>query len=96
MDMISMFRDKGMGSYRELLEELARNPAMIFWLDNHDNRADSINEIWGRELLEHFSVGAGNYTEEDVIECSRAFTGWSIAFHLPRFPIARFKWEFQF
>ena len=95
-DMIDMFRKRGMGNYRELLLELARNPAMIFWLDNHENHADSVNENWGRELLELFSMGVENYTETDVRECARAFTGWTIALHLPRFPLARFQWEFQY
>ena len=46
-------------------------------LDNVDNHADAINENWGRELLELFSMGIGNYTEDDVKEASRAFTGWT-------------------
>ena len=95
-DMISTFRTKGMGNYRELLLEMARNPAMIYWLDNHENHADSVNENWGRELLELFSMGVDNYTEADVRECARAFTGWTIAHHLPRFPLTRFQWEFEY
>ena len=95
-DMISMFRQKGLGDYRELLLEIAKNPAMIYWLDNHENHADSINENWGRELLELFSMGVDNYTEVDVRECARAFTGWTIAHHLPRFPLTRFQWEFEY
>ena len=61
-----------------MLLELAKNPAMIVWLDNQDNHKDAINENWGRELLELFSMGVGNYSEEDIKECSRAFTGWTI------------------
>ena len=95
-DMISTFRTKGMGNYQELLLEMARNPAMIYWLDNHENHADSVNENWGRELLELFSMGVDNYTEADVRECARAFTGWTIAHHLPRFPLTRFQWEFEY
>ena len=72
---IDLFREKGMGNYRERLGEIARNPAMIFWLDNQDNHKRAPNENWGRELLELFSLGVGNYTEKDVYECSRAFTG---------------------
>ena len=45
---IDMFREKGMGDYRELLVELAKNPAMIYWLDNCDNHASAVNENWGR------------------------------------------------
>ena len=84
---INMFRRRGMGSYRELLVELAKNPAMIFWLDNNQNHKDQPNENWGRELLELFSMGVGNYTEQDVFECSRAFTGWTIAPKIPRLPL---------
>ena len=81
---VAMFRRCAMGNYRDLLLELAKNPAMIFWLDNNENHKDAPNENWGRELLELFSMGQGNYTEKDVFECSRAFTGWSIAYPLPR------------
>ena len=52
---------------------------MILFLDNQDNHKDSINENYGREILELFSMGVGNYTEEDVKECARAFTGWTVA-----------------
>ncbi len=62
---IEMFREYGMGSYRRLLVELAKNPAMIFWLDNQENHKDAPNENWGRELLELFSIGHGKYTEYD-------------------------------
>jgi uncharacterized protein (DUF1800 family) len=96
MDMIFMFREKGMGDYRRLLAELAKNPAMIYWLDNCENHAGAVNENWGRELLELFSMGVGNYTEVDVRECSRAFTGWTIIPKLPRFPIGRYDWEFEY
>ena len=56
MDMIVKFRHKGMGDFRELLLEMAKDPAMIYWLDNNDNHADAVNENWGRELLELFSL----------------------------------------
>ena len=59
IDMVDMFREKGLGKFRELLLEVARNPAMIFWLDNNENRASSVNENWGRELLELFTMGVG-------------------------------------
>ena len=96
MDMIVKFREKGMGDYRELLLEIARDPAMIYWLDNCDNHASAVNENWGRELLELFSMGVGNYTEVDVRECSRAFTGWTIQPKLPRGPIGRHDWFFDY
>ena len=95
-DMVTMLREKGMENYRDLLLELAKSPAMIYWLDNNENHADAVNENWGRELLELFSMGVGNYTEEDVRDCSRAFTGWTIEPKLPRFPIGRFDWSFEY
>ena len=79
MDQIRMFRHLGMGSFRTLLVELSRDPAMVIWLDNQDNHKGAINENYGRELLELFSMGVGNYTEQDVKECARAFTGWTVA-----------------
>jgi len=91
-----MFREKGMDNYRDLLVELAKNPAMIYWLDNCDNHAYAVNENWGRELLELFSMGVGNYTEEDVREASRAFTGWTIAVAPPRGYYNRWDWEFEY
>jgi len=94
--MVATFRDKGMGNYKELLQDMARNPAMIYWLDNYENHADAVNENWGRELLELFSMGVGNYTEVDVREASRAFTGWTIEPKLPRGPIGRHDWHFTY
>ena len=78
VDQIKMFRRHGMGSLRTLWVELSKDPAMIYWLDNHDNHDGAINENFGRELLELFSMGVGNYTEEDIKECARAFTGYTI------------------
>ena len=96
VDMVDMLREKGMGSFREILIEIAKSPAMIYWLDNNENHHDRVNENWGRELLELFSMGVGNYTETDVRECSRAFTGWTMEPKLPRFPMGRFDWFFEY
>jgi uncharacterized protein (DUF1800 family) len=96
VQQIAMFRRYGLGSYRNLLVELAKSPAMIFWLDNNGNHRGSINENWGRELLELFSMGVGNYSEDDIKEASRAFTGWTIAPKLPRQPLGRFHWGFEY
>jgi uncharacterized protein (DUF1800 family) len=93
---VDMLREKGMDSYRELLLALAKNPAMIYWLDNCDNHGHAVNENWGRELLELFSMGVGNYTETDVREASRAFTGWTIALTPPRGYYNRWDWEFEY
>jgi len=96
VDMVDTFREKGLGNYKDILMEVAQSPAMLYWLDNNENHAEAPNENWGRELLELFSMGVGNYTETDVFECSRAFTGWTIAPKLPRFPMGRFDWEFEY
>ena len=93
---MALFREKGLGNYRDLLVALAKDPAMIFWLDNQENHRDAPNENWGRELLELFSMGVGNYTEQDVFECSRAFTGWAIGHKIPRMPLSRFLWTFEY
>ncbi len=77
-DQIHMFRRYGTGSFKTLLVELSKNPAMIVWLDNQDNHKGAINENYGRELLELFSMGVGNYSEDDIKACARAFTGWTI------------------
>ena len=65
---------------------------MIFYLDNCMSHKGAINENYGRELLELFSMGVGmdghpNYTEDDVKECARAFTGWTISTPIPRYPM---------
>jgi uncharacterized protein (DUF1800 family) len=75
---LNMFREFGTGKFDELLIQLSKNPAMIMWLDNQDNHKASINENFGREILELFAMGVGSYTEEDIKECSRAFTGWTV------------------
>ena len=93
---IDMFREKGMGNYRDLIMDLSKNPAMIFWLDNNENHRDAVNENWGRELLELFTMGVSNYTEVDVREASRAFTGWTISPKLPRQPYGRYPWFFSY
>ena len=104
-DQIEMFRANGMGGFNNLLVELSRDPAMIYWLDNSDNHGGAINENYGRELLELFSMGVGNYTEKDIKECARAFTGWTItnydymAMKAQRdsvWPYGRNAWHFEY
>ena len=99
------FRRHGLGSFHNILMELSRDPAMIFWLDNKDNHKDALNENYGRELLELFSMGIGNYTEDDVKNCARAFTGWTIAndeymsVRASRdsiWPSGRIDWQFEY
>ncbi len=73
LNQIEMFRRQALGSLPDFLLELSKDPAMIIWLDNNDNHKDAINENYGRELLELFSMGIGNYTEDDVKECARLY-----------------------
>lgn len=96
LEQIALFRQHGMGNYRDLLVTIATNPTMIFWLDNNQNHGTAVNENWGRELLELFSMGVGAYTERDVREASRAFTGWTFETKIPRLPYGRFPWKFEY
>ena len=98
---LEMFRRNGMGSFRDLLVEISKDPAMVFFLDNCLSHKGAINENYGRELLELFSMGVGmdgqfNYTEDDVKECSRAFTGWTIANAIPNQPYGRYDAQFVY
>ena len=104
-NQVNTFRRHGLGTFRNLLSELSRDPAMIFWLDNKDNHKDAPNENYGRELLELFSMGIGAYNEDDVKACARAFTGWTIAnqdymsVRASRdsiWPHGRLDWQFQY
>lgn len=76
-NQIQMFRQFGLSSLSTMLLELSKDPAMIYWLDNNENHKDAPNENYGRELLELFSMGVGNYTEADIKTAARAFTGWT-------------------
>ena len=96
---LEMFRRCGMGSFRDLLVEISRDPAMVYFLDNCLSHKGAINENYGRELLELFSMGVGmdgqfNYTEKDVKECARAFTGWTVANGIPGQPYGRYAARF--
>src|SRR5262245_53359910 len=102
---IAMFRRCGLGNFHTLLTEVSKDPAMIFWLDNKDSHKEAVNENYGRELLELFSMGVGNYSEHDVRQCSRAFTGWTIhnaSLHTARvardsvWPYGRLDWQFEY
>ena len=96
---LEMLRQNGMGSFRDLLVEISKDPAMLYFLDNCLSHKGAINENYGRELLELFSMGVGmdgqfNYTEDDVKECARAFTGWTLANGIPGQPYGRYAGTF--
>jgi uncharacterized protein (DUF1800 family) len=72
-------RQHATGSFADLLHAIAVDPAMLVYLDGNTNAAGSVNENFGRECLELFTMGiGGGYTQEDVVEASRAFSGWVV------------------
>jgi uncharacterized protein (DUF1800 family) len=75
---INLFRSQGMGNFRSLLSLVSKDPAMLVWLDNRYNNKAHPNENYAREVMELFTLGLGNYTEDDVREAARAFTGWTL------------------
>lgn len=73
------FRKHALGSFREMLHAMAKDPAMIIWLNNQQNKKNAPNENFAREVMELFTLGEGNgYTEKDIKEAARAFTGWAV------------------
>jgi uncharacterized protein (DUF1800 family) len=93
---IDLFRQHCLGNFRTILVKISRDPAMIIWLDNNTNHKGTPNENYGRELLELFSMGVGNYTEDDVKECARAFSGWTIANFNARYPWGPYPMDFEY
>ncbi|MGO9961873.1 MAG: DUF1800 domain-containing protein [Acidimicrobiales bacterium] len=73
-----IFRTLGPGSFEELTLAVAQDPAMLIWLDTGTDYKAHPNENFARELMERFTMGVGNYTEEDVRQSARAFTGWTL------------------
>ena len=71
-----LLRTHGLGDFRVLLHEIARDPAMLVWLDGDSNRRGQPNENFAREVMELFALGIGAYAEADVHEAARAFSGW--------------------
>ncbi len=73
-----LMRKYALGDFSALLHEMSKQPAMLVWLDGRDSKKGNPNENYGRELMELFSLGIGAYTEKDVREAARSFTGWEI------------------
>lgn len=78
LDQNNLFRSHGLGDYRTLLQAVSIGPAMIRYLDNDRNVAGRPNENFSRELMELFTTGVGHYTEDDVTESARAWTGHGV------------------
>lgn len=70
-------RNNGLGNFKTLLVQVSQSPAMLQYLNNQQNKKGHPNENFARELMELFTLGRGNYTEQDIKESARAFTGWS-------------------
>lgn len=72
-----LLRENCLGTFRNLLLSVSKDPAMLYWLDNQFNVKGKPNENFAREVMELFTLGIGNYSEKDVQEAARAFTGWT-------------------
>ena len=75
--LLDVIRRNALGNFKILLKEVSKTAAMLNFLNNQQNRKDHPNENFAREVMELFTLGRGNYTEHDVKEAARAFTGWS-------------------
>jgi uncharacterized protein (DUF1800 family) len=75
--LLDVIRRNALGNFGDLLKEVSKSAAMLNFLNNQQNRKDHPNENFAREVMELFTLGRGNYTEHDVKEAARAFTGWS-------------------
>jgi hypothetical protein len=77
LGMLELFQKQGTGSFRDLMVAVAQDPAMLSFLDAGVNIKGAPNENFAREIMELFTMGVGNYTEKDIREAARAFTGWN-------------------
>ncbi|WP_343664531.1 DUF1800 domain-containing protein [Chryseobacterium mucoviscidosis] len=74
--ILNVIRKNALGNFKDLLFEVSQAPAMLNFLNNQQNKKDHPNENFAREVMELFTMGRGNYTEKDIREGARAFTGW--------------------
>ncbi len=75
-ELLHTIRTKALGNFGELLKEVSKSPSMLQFLNNQQNKKKSPNENFAREVMELFTMGRGSYTEKDIKEAARAFTGW--------------------
>ena len=75
---LEMLRDNALGNFKDILLGIAKDTAMLVWLDGRTNTKAQPQENFGREIMELFTVGVGNYTEADVYAAARVFTGWNL------------------
>ncbi len=93
-DQNLLLRRHALGNFRQLIHAVAKDPAMIIYLDNAFNQKGEPNENFARELLELFTLGEGHYTESDIKEASRAFTGWTISRGTGKFRFVRRRHDY--
>ncbi|XZF15261.1 DUF1800 domain-containing protein [Chitinophagaceae bacterium MMS25-I14] len=74
--LLQDIRNNALGSFSDLLRAVSKSPSMLLFLNNQQNRKQHPNENFAREVMELFTLGRGNYTETDIKEAARAFTGW--------------------
>lgn len=74
----NMLRQHALGNFKTMLHAISKDPAMIVYLNNQQNKKDHPNENFAREVMELFTLGVGHYTEQDIKEAARAFTGWAV------------------
>ena len=75
-ELLHIIRENATGNFGSMLKAISKSPAMLQFLNNQQNRKSHPNENFAREVMELFTMGRGNYTENDVKEAARAFTGW--------------------
>jgi len=89
-----LFRRHATGNWLEMLVEVAKDPAMLIWLDQGQSRKEHPNENFAREVMELFALGEGHYTEKDIAEAARSLTGWSYERPRQRF-LERPMWHYR-
>jgi len=98
-DQVQILRDKCCGRFLDLLTKVSKDPAMLYWLDNQFNVKGKPNENFAREVMELFTLGIGHYSEKDIQEAARAFTGWSFGIGpraiKPEKPLRRARFVFR-
>ena len=75
-ELLQIIRENALGNFKDLLRAVSKSPSMLSFLNNQQNRKKKPNENFAREVMELFTMGRGNYTEKDIKEAARAFTGW--------------------
>src|SRR4030095_16398687 len=91
---IELFRAYALGNFRDLLIQVAKDPAMLVWLDGRTNVRARPQENFARELMELFTMGVGKFAETDVYAGARVFTGWNLVLANRNSPQARYEFSY--